>query len=233
MPIVRIPPVSLRPRIVAATPQRAEERARAIRRAIRALTRRAARFIGIALASALPLIAPPLHAASGYDLTDLWGAPAKPGWGIQLVQQRDVIFATLFVYDAARQPAWYSATLEFQGLTPQTHTLNYGGVLYRTTGPWYGGGTASIPQASRSAGRHDEGHRPDDVHRDARVRHRRRAGGDADRAPRVPVRRLQRHVHRRADAEHGALRQSGRQRHDDAGHHAAVLPSRAPRCRWC
>ncbi|HEX6975291.1 MAG TPA: hypothetical protein VF147_12890 [Vicinamibacterales bacterium] len=99
----------------------------------------------LAIASSLALHAPPLHAASGYDLTDLWVAPAKPGWGIQLVQQRDVIFATLFVYDAASQPAWYSATLEFQGLTPQTHALNYAGALYRTTGPWFGVGTAFDP----------------------------------------------------------------------------------------
>jgi hypothetical protein len=145
MPIVRFPPVSSRPHSVPTNPQRAGERACAIRQAIRALTCRGATLIGIAIASALSLLSTPLHAASGYDLTDLWGAPAKPGWGVQLVQQRDVIFATLFVYDAATQPAWYSATLEFQGLTPQTHTLNYGGVLYRTTGPWFGAGTVFNP----------------------------------------------------------------------------------------
>lgn len=105
---------------------------------LREIPRRIAVFLLVVVVPALALVATPLRAASGYDLTDLWGAPAKPGWGITLVQQRDVIFATLFVYDASGQPTWYSATLEFEGLTPQTHALNYGGALYRTTGRWFG-----------------------------------------------------------------------------------------------
>lgn len=112
---------------------------------LRGLPRRIAAFLLVVWVPVLALVATPLRAASGYDLTDLWGAPAKPGWGVTLVQQRDVIFATLFVYGASAQPAWYSATLEFEGLTPQTHTLNYGGALYRTTGPWFGVGTAFDP----------------------------------------------------------------------------------------
>ncbi len=87
----------------------------------------------------LPFSAP--RAASGYDMSDLWWNPAESGWGISLVQQRDVVQSTLFVYDGGDAPTWYSATLAFLGLTPQSHALNYGGDLYRTTGPWFGGAT--------------------------------------------------------------------------------------------
>jgi hypothetical protein len=81
------------------------------------------------------------RAASGYDMSDLWWNPTESGWGISLVQQRDIVQATLFVYDASGAPTWYSATLAFLGLTPQTHALNYAGDLYRTTGPAFAGAT--------------------------------------------------------------------------------------------
>ena len=87
----------------------------------------------------------PAHAASGYDLTDQWWTPSEPGWGIDLVQQRDVIVAAIFVQGGDGRPAWYTAALQFQGLAPQTHEMSYLGDLYETTGPafWsvpYGGG---------------------------------------------------------------------------------------------
>ena len=52
------------------------------------------------------------------DNSDLWGNPNESGWGLQLVQRADVIFATLFVYDTGHAPIWYSATLQLSSRDP-------------------------------------------------------------------------------------------------------------------
>jgi hypothetical protein len=67
------------------------------------------------------------------DQSDLWYIPSESGWGMQLVQRGDVIFATLFVYDQSGTPIWYTATLE-----PTGTGLNWSGTLYVTAGPWFG-----------------------------------------------------------------------------------------------
>lgn len=90
------------------------------------------------------LAIPSAFAASGYDYSDLWWNPAESGWGLQLVQQRDIVFATLYVYGSDGVARWYSGSLPFTGLTPQTRAPNYEGDLYVTTGPWFG----AVPFAS-------------------------------------------------------------------------------------
>ena len=70
------------------------------------------------------------------DVTDLWWPDAEPGWGIQLVQNRAVVFATLYVYGPTGSPTFYVATLENP---PGGTTGVWTGTLYATTGPWFGG----------------------------------------------------------------------------------------------
>jgi hypothetical protein len=78
--------------------------------------------------------------------TDLWWVPTESGWGLNLIEQSDVIFATLFVYDAAGQPKWYSASLFYQGPGPAVDSTGvYAGDLYESTGPFFG--TAFNPAA--------------------------------------------------------------------------------------
>lgn len=48
--------------------------------------------------------------ANGAAITGLWYNAAEPGWGANFVQQYDVIFVTMFVYDAAGNPTWYVAS---------------------------------------------------------------------------------------------------------------------------
>lgn len=91
-----------------------------------------------ALALALGGFALPARAASGYDLSDMWWNPSESGWGVEFVQQRDVIFAALYVHGSDGRPAWYTASMYFQGLAPQTHEMTYAGDLYETTGTWFG-----------------------------------------------------------------------------------------------
>jgi len=69
------------------------------------------------------------------DVTDLWWPNAEPGWGIQLVQNRDVVFATLYVYGPTGSPTFYVATLE----NPPGDTGIWVGTVYAATGPWFGG----------------------------------------------------------------------------------------------
>lgn len=105
--------------------------------------RRIARLVlmfSIALAGAVQQA----KAASGYDLGDMWWDPQESGWGVQLVQQRDVIVATIYVYGTDGRPAWYTAALAFQGLAAQTHEMSYSGDLYAATGSWFGASPFSL-----------------------------------------------------------------------------------------
>jgi hypothetical protein len=61
-----------------------------------------------------------------------WAAPAssESGWGINLTQQGDIVFATWFTYDSSG-PMW----LVMSSGQRQAGTNTYTGALYRTTGP--------------------------------------------------------------------------------------------------
>jgi hypothetical protein len=63
--------------------------------------------------------------------TALWLHPSEAGWGLNVTQQGSIAFATLFTYDAARQPLW----LLMSGGQLQPDGLTFSGDLYRTTGP--------------------------------------------------------------------------------------------------
>jgi hypothetical protein len=68
------------------------------------------------------------------DITDMWWNPAESGWGVNVILQQDVAFLTFFVYDAARNPVWYTSDAH---RSPSTFTWT--GKLYATAGPWFGG----------------------------------------------------------------------------------------------
>jgi hypothetical protein len=75
-------------------------------------------------------VEPDLTLASNYQ--DLWwAAPAgsEAGWGVNLTQQEETIFATWFTYDLDHSPLWLSITAQ------QTAAGTYSGTIYRTTGP--------------------------------------------------------------------------------------------------
>ncbi len=84
---------------------------------------------------ALFLQALPAHAE---DYTDIWWAAGgtESGWGVNLIQSQDFIFATFFVYGPApaKTPIWYAGNLSRVG-------DRFTGGLYQTTGtgigaPW-------------------------------------------------------------------------------------------------
>jgi hypothetical protein len=72
------------------------------------------------------------EASRSTNYQDLWwAAPAasESGWGVNLTQQGDAIFATWFTYDTDGSPLWLSATASRSA--PGVYT----GTLIRTTGP--------------------------------------------------------------------------------------------------
>ncbi len=69
----------------------------------------------------------------GDNHTDLWWNASESGWGLNINQQSDVVFATLFTYGADGAPLWFVMSA---GL-PQGDG-SYAGTLYRAAGPPFG-----------------------------------------------------------------------------------------------
>lgn len=84
------------------------------------------------------------------DFTDLWWNPAESGWGMNLIQQSDVLFATLFVYGPDRNPTWFTGSdMQYQGIVNGEHVFS--GALYRTTGTNFSDSTFSAAQGTNVA----------------------------------------------------------------------------------
>ena len=95
-----------------------------------AYLRRCAAALLVALGFATPASA---GTAYSTDYTDLWFNTSEQGWGINLIQQHEIIFATLFVYGADNSARWYVAS----ALTGSGNTFT--GQLFQTTGPAFSG----------------------------------------------------------------------------------------------
>jgi hypothetical protein len=94
--------------------------------------------LGAAFIAAFTLSLPAAASTFSIDYTDLWGGgqpnPTENGWGLNLIQQGDIIFATMFVYGSDNTPRWYSAS----SLSPSGGSTTWTGVLAQTTGPYFG-----------------------------------------------------------------------------------------------
>jgi len=83
------------------------------------------------------------------NFTDLWwrSGGTESGWGVNVVQEGDEVFATLFAYDANGQGEW----LVMPGAS-QTAATTWTGTLYRTNGPAFDAAWDASKVASRVAG---------------------------------------------------------------------------------
>ena len=94
--------------------------------------------LGAAFIAAITLSLPVAASTYSIDYTDLWGGgqpnPTENGWGLNLIQQGDVIFATMFVYGADNTARWYSAS----SLSPSGGSTTWTGQLAQTSGPYFG-----------------------------------------------------------------------------------------------
>ncbi len=66
------------------------------------------------------------------DQSDLWWSAGEDGWGLQMVERNNRIFATMYVYDSSGNPVWYTSLMDIQG------NLSWTGDLYASTGSWFG-----------------------------------------------------------------------------------------------
>ena len=81
-----------------------------------------------AAALALGFALPASAVTTGTDFTDLWWNPSEPGWGLNVIHQNGLIFATLYVYDAAGTPHFFS------GSETRGSGNSFSGPLYETRG---------------------------------------------------------------------------------------------------
>lgn len=109
------------------------------------------------LVGALSALALPVRAATDY--TDLWWQPAEAGWGINLVQQANFVYATFFVYGQDGRATWFATQMNRDGSAER-----FTGPLFRVTGTWYGApawsgyqigqaGTATFAATTSTTGR--------------------------------------------------------------------------------
>lgn len=95
------------------------------------------RRLAAAFAIVAGLCGPASATTYSTDYTDLWWNPNESGWGVNLIQQYDTIFATLFVYGPDNSPRWYVAS-SLMPTGAATGLTAFTGPLYTTTGPWFG-----------------------------------------------------------------------------------------------
>lgn len=94
---------------------------------------RAIRNIAAALAAALAFVLPVHAATGGTDFTDLWYVgPAENGWGLNVIHQGNIIFATLYVYNPDGSPRFFSASE-----TRASGSNSFSGPLYDTRGTYF------------------------------------------------------------------------------------------------
>lgn len=85
-------------------------------------------------------VALPAHATTySTDYTDLWYNPSESGWGLNLIQQGQTMFGTLFVYGVGTAAQWFVAP-DIEPTTVGGQT-SFSGLLYQTTGPYFAAGS--------------------------------------------------------------------------------------------
>ena len=93
---------------------------------------------------ACALVAP--QASARTDYTDLWWNPVEAGWGLNLVQAQNFLFATFFVYGPGNQPLWYT------GEMTRDASGAYVGPLFATTGTYFASSPQPVPQVGAPGG---------------------------------------------------------------------------------
>jgi hypothetical protein len=77
----------------------------------------------------------PARAISGSpDYTALWWNASENGWGMNVIQQEQILFITLFVYGTGSAPTWYVASNVAFVSANAAGDRTYTGTLYATTG---------------------------------------------------------------------------------------------------
>lgn len=76
----------------------------------------------------------PARAVSGStDFSALWWNASESGWGMNVMQEEQILFITLFIYGPSNAPTWYAGTATFVSANA-AGDRTYTGDLYATTG---------------------------------------------------------------------------------------------------
>lgn len=87
--------------------------------------------ISLRITAILVLIATSFSARAAINYQDIWWAgDSESGWGVNIAQQNNTMFATWFIYGANSQPLWVVATAVRSGASGNMFTGN----LLQTTG---------------------------------------------------------------------------------------------------
>ena len=77
----------------------------------------------------------PARAVTGSsDYSGLWYNAAEEGWGMNVMQQEQILFITLFIYGSNSQPTWFVASNASFTSANSAGDRTYTGLLYVTTG---------------------------------------------------------------------------------------------------
>lgn len=81
----------------------------------------------------------PARAVTGStDYSGLWYNAAESGWGMNVIQQEQILFITLFIYGADNRPTWFVASDASFTSANAAGDRTYAGPLYATTGTPFG-----------------------------------------------------------------------------------------------
>lgn len=98
------------------------------------LRRAATALLSTLAALAVLCVALPARATTySTDFTDLWFNENESGWGVNVIQQYNTMFATLFVYGPDTAPRWFVAP-DIEP-SPAGSQNVFTGQLFQTTGP--------------------------------------------------------------------------------------------------
>ena len=82
---------------------------------------------------------PPTGATSPREnYADMWWNPQESGWALLITQSAEKLILVWVVYDTAGKPTWYTLQSGSWG-RDENNALHFAGVVYRTSGPYWGG----------------------------------------------------------------------------------------------
>jgi len=70
------------------------------------------------------------------DASDLWWNANESGWGVNVIQQEEILFLTFFVYTASGTAIWYSGS-ETRYVGATNGALVFTGPLHQTNGSYF------------------------------------------------------------------------------------------------
>ncbi len=85
------------------------------------------------------------------DLSDLWFNEKEAGWGVNVTQQREVVFLTFFIYGPDSRPTWYTGQAVYAGQSADG-ALVYTGSMFQFTGPYFANFFNPAAVSGRSVG---------------------------------------------------------------------------------